>query len=172
MAKINAIVMPDGTEFDESCFVAEYGTTTYQEITQALYDGKSVFCRYNDKTLIFQHKDDEDDFYLFVLPTSYMSTFAYCHPNNAWTNDASYNVATAPYVNSVGQAWYLTVCQSYSTDYIHRSNINFGNSTTQYLSNKGTWENVPTVPTNVSSLNNDAGYLTLSTLPIYNGGVS
>ena len=31
---------------------------------------------------------------------------------------------------------------------------------------------IPTVPTNVSSFNNDAGYLTLATLPIYNGGVS
>lgn len=31
---------------------------------------------------------------------------------------------------------------------------------------------IPTVPTNVSSFNNDAGYLTLATLPIYNGEVS
>lgn len=30
---------------------------------------------------------------------------------------------------------------------------------------------IPTVPTNVSAFNNDAGYLTLATLPIYNGGV-
>lgn len=30
---------------------------------------------------------------------------------------------------------------------------------------------IPTVPTNVSSFNNDAGYLTLATLPIYNGEV-
>lgn len=31
---------------------------------------------------------------------------------------------------------------------------------------------IPTVPTDVSSFNNDVGYLTLSTLPIYQGGVS
>ena len=31
--------------------------------------------------------------------------------------------------------------------------------------------NVPTVPTNVSAFTNDANYLTLATLPIYNGGV-
>lgn len=31
---------------------------------------------------------------------------------------------------------------------------------------------MPTVPTNVSAFTNDAGYLTLATLPIYNGGVS
>ena len=36
------------------------------------------------------------------------------------------------------------------------------------------WTNpyVPTVPTNVSAFNNDAGYLTLADLPVYNGGVS
>ena len=31
---------------------------------------------------------------------------------------------------------------------------------------------IPTVPTDVSAFTNDAGYLTLSTLPIYSGGVS
>ena len=31
---------------------------------------------------------------------------------------------------------------------------------------------IPTVPTNVSAFTNDAGYLTLADLPIYNGGVS
>ena len=31
---------------------------------------------------------------------------------------------------------------------------------------------IPTVPTNVSAFNNDAGYLTLASLPKYNGGVS
>lgn len=31
---------------------------------------------------------------------------------------------------------------------------------------------IPTVPSDVSAFNNDAGYLTLSTLPIYSGGVS
>ena len=30
---------------------------------------------------------------------------------------------------------------------------------------------IPTVPTNVSAFTNDSGYLTLATLPIYNGGV-
>lgn len=36
------------------------------------------------------------------------------------------------------------------------------------LTNKPT---IPTVPTNVSSFNNDSGYLTLATLPIYDGTV-
>ena len=31
---------------------------------------------------------------------------------------------------------------------------------------------IPTIPTNVSAFNNDSGYLTLATLPIYDGSVS
>lgn len=38
-----------------------------------------------------------------------------------------------------------------------------------YIQNK---PSIPTVPSNVSAFNNDAGYLTLATLPVYNGGVS
>ena len=34
------------------------------------------------------------------------------------------------------------------------------------------WTTPASIPTNVSSFNNDAGYLTLSTLPVYNGGVN
>ena len=36
---------------------------------------------------------------------------------------------------------------------------------------KAALDNIPQIPTDVSSFNNDAGYLTLSSLPIYNGGV-
>lgn len=31
---------------------------------------------------------------------------------------------------------------------------------------------IPTVPTNISSFTNDSGYLTLATLPLYDGSVS
>lgn len=40
-----------------------------------------------------------------------------------------------------------------------------------HISAYGTAVTIPTVPTNVSSFTNDAGYLTLSTLPIYDGTV-
>ena len=47
-----------------------------------------------------------------------------------------------------------------SASKITNSSITFGNATSQYLANNGTWQNVPVIPTNVSSFNNDAGYLT------------
>lgn len=39
------------------------------------------------------------------------------------------------------------------------------------ISNWNAKAEVSQIPTNVSQLNNDSGYLTLGTLPIYNGGV-
>lgn len=41
-----------------------------------------------------------------------------------------------------------------------------------HISAYGSAVTIPTVPTNVSSFTNDAGYLTLSTLPIYDGTVT
>lgn len=45
------------------------------------------------------------------------------------------------------------------------------NSKSDFSGNYNDLTNKPTIPTNVSQLNNDSGYLTLGTLPIYNGGV-
>lgn len=177
--KAKSLVMPNGDEFvpDENVFVAEYGVTTYAEMLAAKTAGKEVLCVYNDAPNASYYSvgyfDDEDQLFLFVAPNATGEYIIYVRCNqNGWTS--GYNKAEAYPYNSVAliptSSYYLTM--STSGGKLGRSNIQFGSSTTKYLSNKGTWENVPTVPTNVSSLNNDAGYLTLSTLPIYNGGVS
>ena len=49
-----------------------------------------------------------------------------------------------------------------SASKITNSSITFGTSTSQYLANNGTWQNVPTVPTNISAFTNDSGYTTFS----------
>ena len=88
-----------------------------------------------------------------------------------------------------------------SASRIRNSSITFGTDPDKYLANDGTWQEVPsggednvqpdwnesdassdafiknkptipTVPTKVSDLQNDSGFLTLATLPVYNGGVS
>ena len=55
-----------------------------------------------------------------------------------------------------------------SASKINNSSITFGSSTTQYLANNGTWQNIPTVPTKTSDLTNDSGYLT-SAVTSFNG---
>ena len=48
-----------------------------------------------------------------------------------------------------------------SASKVTNSSITFGNSTTSYLANNGTWQTptIPTVPTNISAFTNDAGYV-------------
>jgi hypothetical protein len=50
-----------------------------------------------------------------------------------------------------------------SASKITNSSITFGSSTTQYLANNGTWQNVPTVPTKTSDLTNDSGFISSTT---------
>lgn len=50
-----------------------------------------------------------------------------------------------------------------SASKITNSFITFGTSTSQYLANNGTWQNVPTVPTKTSDLTNDSGFITSTT---------
>ncbi len=88
-----------------------------------------------------------------------------------------------------------------SASRIKNSSITFGDDPDQYLANDGTWQTVPaagdanvqpdwnesdassdafiknkptipTVPTKVSDLQNDSGFLTLADLPVWNGGVT
>ena len=54
-----------------------------------------------------------------------------------------------------------------SASKITNSSITFGSSTTQYLANNGTWQNIPTVPTKTSDLTNDSGFITSESDPIF-----
>ena len=51
------------------------------------------------------------------------------------------------------------------------TSLSSSSTDTQYPSAKCVYDSIPTVPTNVSSFTNDSGYLTLATLPIYDGTV-
>ena len=46
-----------------------------------------------------------------------------------------------------------------SASKVNNSSITFGTSTSQYLANNGTWQNIPTVPTKTSDLTNDSGFI-------------
>lgn len=64
---------------------------------------------------------------------------------------------------------FLTIADYSNNQQIAKTTLAFGSSTTQYLANNGTWQNIPT---RYNASNNTTGYLTLADLPIYNGGVS
>ena len=59
-----------------------------------------------------------------------------------------------------------------SSGYIYATTPSSSDNSTKVATTAYVDAAIPTVPTNVSSFNNDAGYLTLSTLPIYDGSVT
>lgn len=168
MPKIDAIVMPDGTEFeyDGDVFVAEYGVTMFSEIVSAYNEGKMLFCKKDRILYTFVTLEDGTDPY-FVRPSNDSIRWVTVDGLDVWRNGTNGYHAFPSNSSSPTSSYYLAM--STTSGSFVRSTINFGSSTTKYLANNGTWQNLPT---NVSSFNNDSGYLTLATLPIYNGGVS
>lgn len=176
--KAKSLVMPNGDEFvqEENVFVAEYGVTTWAEVNAAYQAGKVMYCQRDmggwTQQLAFRNFDGDGNGFEFTAEKYDGSELyvAYIYEGYSWDN-ATRKAHAYPYTSvSPSSTQYISV--STATGTLNRSTVQFGNSTTKYLSNKGTWENVPTVPSNVSSFNNDAGYLTLSTLPIWDGSVT
>ncbi len=186
--KAQALVMPNGDEikYDESVFVAEYGATSWEEVNAAYEAGKALFCKWGDTVFTLLHMEGE---FVFVKSGSYTRPWVSVSLASGGATDWTYgeykNFAYPNTTVNPASGYYLTVASTTAT--ISRSTITFGSSATQYLSNKGTWVNIPvtsvngqtgavsltipTVPTNVSAFNNDSGYLTLATLPIWDRGV-
>ena len=116
---------------------------------------------------------------------------------SAFTNDAGY-ITSAPVQSVNGQTGAVVLAiptvptnvSAFQNDagYLTQHQSLAGYATEQWVENKGYITNapvssvngqtgavvlnIPTVPTAVSAFTNDAGYLTLADLPIYQGGVS
>lgn len=163
--RLDSIEMPDGNEFEIPVFVAEYGVTTYAEIEAAYDAGKAVFCCKDGETCIMFGIDKADQFAAFMgFPDSsdIEHTVTYSVSPNGWNTSSNQLSAYAPLTETPTTSHYIAIAKYNST--ITRG-IQFGSSTTQYLANNGTWQNIPTVPTKVSDLTNDSGFITTETDP-------
>lgn len=106
---------------------------------------------------------------------------------SAFNNDVGY-LTSAPVTSVNGQTGAVTVSVPTNTSQLNNDSGFLTSAVTSFNGSTGavTYSapvssvngqtgavtlTIPTVPTNVSSFNNDAGYLTLSTLPVYGGGV-
>ncbi|MBR3124630.1 MAG: hypothetical protein IKF42_04265 [Mogibacterium sp.] len=163
--KLNGIVMPDGNSYDVPIFIAKYGVTTFAEIDNANNSGKAVFCIYNDNLypLSYSSIGDGDAEFQRLNYNGDTVQYLYCTTSNTW-GAGSRHTAAYPYSSTApSNIFYLTVATT--TSQIIRSTIQFGSSTNKYLSQKGTWENIPSIPANVSYFSNDAGYITSADVP-------
>lgn len=98
--------------------------------------------------------------YLFVYDGDYW--VAYFNYNTTYSSmtDAEITAGTGTTARTITPARLKTAVQTWE-------NVHSVNGQTGAVS-----LSIPTVPTNVSSFNNDAGYLTLATLPIWDGSVT
>lgn len=86
------------------------------------------------------------------------------HEHGSITNGGQITIGT-----QIEQGDSLVFTDSSASNRIKRSTIYFNSSTTQYLANNGTWQNIPQ-PYNAST--NPTGYLTINDLPLYDGSTS
>ena len=171
----NKYLSPKGTWENipsDKIFIATYDTTTYSDIFAAYNAGKICFVKYPDidggsfAPLI--RIDTNNNVAYFTESQSSITTdsWAYiinitCNSINEWDTvsfsvaDASHThgnitnggdiTATAPTIASGDQI----IINDHSASKITNGPTFDGSTTTKYLSQKGTWENVPTVPEEV-----------------------
>lgn len=135
----------------ESIFWATYGTTTFAQLQEAWEAGKQILCFWSNRV-----------YNLIYVGTSY--TFGYvwgsttyrlaCSSSNGWSNTSQ------------------TMQEQVTANGILKGNGSGGVSAAVGGTDYARPSDIPTIPANVSAFNNDEGYLTMETLPIYNGGVS
>lgn len=178
MANINAIKLPDGNKYnlvDETSgyitssdipteiFIAINGTTTFAEVETAYNAGKAIFVK------------DRENFVALTNASSTQFTFKYIETSGtgrfswyalrknqtpAWYNGhMTYFVPNIRTVNGKALSSDIT---------LSASDVSALPSTTVIPSDLSDLNN----DMNVSDFPNDAGYITLGDLPIYNGGVS
>lgn len=170
--RLDGIQMPDGDDYEIPIFIAEYGVTTYAEIEAAYDAGKAVLCCNNGLTCIMFGIYKTEQFATFMgFPdnSEIEHTVYYSVSPNGWGTSSNKLTAYAPHTATPTTSHYIAIAEYNNTI---RRGIQFGSSTTKYLAENGTWQNIPTVPTKVSDLTNDSGFLTLADLPVWDGSVT
>lgn len=171
--RLYSIQMPDGNDYKVPIFVVEYGVTTFDEISAAYSAGEFPVCNYNDLQYLFWYEDTEEGGFAFIsITTGNVRSAIFVNQESQWSHySVTGNLYTQQDIGkTISSTDLLCIVDRYSQ--IRKATLQFGSSTTQYLANNGTWQNIPTVPTKVSDLTNDSGFLTLADLPVWDGSVT
>ena len=118
----------------KGAFIAEYGTTTYSDVKDAWDNEQNIVCQMVDGDMTYLLPcigfDDDSDIFAFCSEWSAEEKWATLASDDTWDD---YNVSIA----------------QVQADWDEASNIS-----PAYIQNK------PTIPSNVSDLNNDSGFIT------------
>lgn len=154
---------------EDNVFIAVYNSTTYADTLAAYNANKLIFgvidngtgngklilplTRYTNSMFQF-----EGQYLAGLTRRSFLTLQA-----SGWSKSDTYgNVVTRTKDIASGDALLIRDNDTSSSNRgtIKASTISFGTDATQYLASNGTWQSIPTIPTDVSAFTNDAGYLT------------
>lgn len=206
--KVATTAYVDAAIPDSDVYWVEIGGTVDWTGVAAAYNANKLIVAYGsgsgENTLVFQLVDIK-----IMHETTETATFDDCfffaytlnNGNNQWSWRGDTKTWTqtytnfAPYTHSHGNITYTgditttatiasgdrLVINDESASKINNSSITFGSSTTQYLANNGTWQNLPTDNNTTYTLSISGNRITLTPssgsasyvdLPVYDGGVS
>lgn len=147
--------------------ILSYGNSTWQDFLDAYTANKVVYCRASSNSNPASGSQTRLAFMAYVNDATNPTSVEFQY----YRSIASHTAA-----QQGDQVFVYTLTSSGWTVLTREAAVKVmaGNNMTQSFSNGTlTLQAVqPTVPTNVSAFNNDAGYLTLATLPIWDGSVT
>ena len=156
---------------EDKVFIATYNSTTYADTLTAYNAGKLIFAvrnggsgngklilpltRYTGTAFQFEGQ------YLSGYTCKYFLTLQ----SSGWSESTNYGYPISKDKDIASGDRLIIRDSNTSTGHINTmkaSTLTFGSDTTQYLANNGTWQSIPSIPTNISAFTNDSGYLTSS----------
>ena len=160
--------LTNGAGFITGMTILSYGSSTWSDFIAAYNANKVVYCRASSGSNPASGSQTRLAFMAYVNNASTPTEVEFQYYRSiASHSDAQQGDQVFVYKLTSTGGWSVTTREAYTKIAVGGDLTNsYSNGT---LTISGT---IPTVPTNVSSFTNDAGYLTLATLPIYNGGVS
>ena len=147
--------------------ILSYGSSTWADFLAAYNAKKVVYCRASSNTTPASGSQTRLAFMAYVNNAESPTNVEFQYYRSVSSKSASQQ-GDQVFVYTLTSSGWSVITREASTKIVAGTNM-----TQSYSNGTLTLQAVqPTVPTTVSSFTNDAGYLTLATLPIYNGGVS
>lgn len=157
---------PSGTD---EVFWAVYGLTGAVELQTAYDAGKVCLCKYQGNVYVLSSKTD-DDFHFTCIPNDGTSLYRVSRTAaSGWVGPIIKNFGT--YSKPSGGIPKSDLASTVQGS-LNRADQAYQKPSAGIPASDLASGVIPTVPTKTSELQNDSGFLTLATLPIYNGGVA
>lgn len=181
IAEINSEIFVVNLIYTEGTYTSD---KTVSEIIAAYNNGKTVVAKdtsfntvyfvgdidVQNSTVYFEHVTFNDSYNLRD-PVYLENNYFYIDSNGVdsgyYSFQVAYDLHTHGNITNTGDITTTAtiasgdrlVINDESASKVNNSSITFGTSTSQYLANNGTWQNVPSVPTKTSDLTNDSGFI-------------